>query len=53
MSLAAFTRLAGGDASKGAVLNTRYNGWRRMSAAGLDRIVLRKVADAMLNLIEN
>lgn len=52
MSLAAFTRLAGGDAAKGAVLNASYNGLRGMIAAGLDRTVLRKAADGMLNLLE-
>lgn len=52
MSLAAFTRLAGGDAAKGAALNAGYNGLRGMSAAGLDRAVLRKAADGVLKLLE-
>lgn len=52
MSLAAFTRLAGGDATRGAALNAGYNGLRGMSAAGLDRSILRKTADGVLNLLE-
>jgi len=53
MSLAAFTRLAGGDAAKGAALNAGYNGLRGMSAAGLDRTILRKTADGVLSVLED